>query len=145
MVSETGTQCPKILCISVPRVLRNTTYRRYRVFFAFGASLHTFRSPLLWHRFTPYASLFTLLFCGLTELLLWIQLVAEGSLSNQRALGVAITRARYNFVEGSVFGLRRAKGSVKSKENPSKNEGKVLQKRRRTRTNENIALRAGLN
>jgi len=83
-------------------------------------------------------------FLGLTEPLLWIQLVAEGSLSKRRALGVAITRARYNFVEGSAFGLRRAKGSVKSKENPSKNEEKVLQKRRRTRTNKNIALRAGL-
>ena len=87
---------------------------------------------------------FQKLMCGLTEPLLWIQLVAEGSLSFQRALGVAMAKARYNFVEGSAFGLRRAKGSVKSKENPSKNEGKVLQKRRRTRTNKNIALRAGL-
>ena len=43
------------------------------------------------------------LMCGLIEAFLWIQLVAEGSLSNQRALGVAITRARYNFVEGSVI------------------------------------------
>ena len=40
---------------------------------------------------------------GLTEAFLWIQLVAEGSLSSQRALGVAITSPRYNFVEGSVF------------------------------------------
>jgi len=39
----------------------------------------------------------------LTEPFLWIQLVAEGSLSKRRALGVAITSARYNNVEGSVF------------------------------------------
>jgi hypothetical protein len=55
-----------------------------------------------------------------------------------------MAKARYHFVEGSAFGLRRAKGSVKSKENTSKIKGKVLQKRRRTRTNKNIALRAGL-
>ena len=35
-------------------------------------------------------------------------------------------------VEGSPFGLRRAKGSVKSKENVSKIRGKVLKKRRGT-------------
>jgi hypothetical protein len=64
-------------------------------------------------------------FFGLTELLLWIQLVAEGSLSKRRAFGVAMAKARYHFVEGSAFGLRRAKGSVKSKENVSKSEGKV--------------------
>ena len=40
---------------------------------------------------------------GLTEPFLWIQLVAEGSLSNWRGLGVAITKARYNFIEGSAF------------------------------------------
>ena len=72
-------------------------------FFAFGALLHTFRSPLLWHRFTPHASLFTLLFWVLTEPLLWIQLVAEGSSSKRRALGVAMAKARYHFVEGSPF------------------------------------------
>ena len=54
--------------------------------------------------------------CGLTEPFLWIQLVAEGSAFRWRRLGVVITKARYNFVEGSLFGLRRAKGSVKSKE-----------------------------
>ena len=32
-----------------------------------------------------------------------VQLVAEGSLSNQRALGVAITSARHVNVEGSTF------------------------------------------
>ena len=32
--------------------------------------------------------------------------------------------ARYHFIEGSVFGLRRAKGSVKSKENVSEIKGK---------------------
>ena len=40
---------------------------------------------------------------GLADAELKVQLVAEGSLSNQRALGVAITKARYNFVEGSAF------------------------------------------
>ena len=40
---------------------------------------------------------------GLTEAFLWIQLVAEGSLSKRRALGVSITKARYIFVEGSAF------------------------------------------
>ena len=41
--------------------------------------------------------------CGLTEPLLWIQLVAEGSLSSQRAFGVAMAKARRDNVEGSVF------------------------------------------
>ena len=41
--------------------------------------------------------------CGLSETLLWIQLVAEGSSSQRRTLGVAMTKARYNFVEGSPF------------------------------------------
>jgi len=54
-----------------------------------------------------------------------VQLVAEGSLSKRRGLGVAITRARYNFVEGSAFGLRRAEGSVKSKERFSKIKGQI--------------------
>ena len=63
--------------------------------------------------------------CGYTEPLLWIQLVAEGSLSNQRALGVAITSPRRVNVEGTTIGLRRAKGSVKSKESFSIFEGKV--------------------
>ena len=61
--------------------------------------------------------------CGLTEALLWIQLVAEGSASKWRALGVAMAKARRDNVEGSVFGLRRAKGSVKSKESFSKTKG----------------------
>ncbi|MBQ2199102.1 MAG: hypothetical protein II415_02280 [Bacteroidaceae bacterium] len=42
-------------------------------------------------------------FWGLTEPFLWIQLVAEGSASTWRAFGVAMAKARYNFVEGSVF------------------------------------------
>ena len=54
--------------------------------------------------------------CGLTEPLLWIQLVAEGSASTWRAFGVAMAKARRVNVEGSAFGLRRAKGSVKSKD-----------------------------
>ena len=41
--------------------------------------------------------------CGLTEPILWIQLVAEGSSSTWRAFGVAMAKVRYNFVEGSVF------------------------------------------
>jgi hypothetical protein len=41
--------------------------------------------------------------CGLTEALLWIQLVAEGSASTWRALGVAMAKARRVNVEGSVF------------------------------------------
>jgi len=41
--------------------------------------------------------------CGLTEPFLWIQLVAEGSLSTWRALGVSITKARRVNVEGSAF------------------------------------------
>ena len=69
--------------------------------------------------------------CGLTNALLWIQLVAEGSLSKWRALGVAITRARYIFVEGSAFGLRRAKGSVNPKEKFSSIKGENLFNQRR--------------
>ncbi len=42
-------------------------------------------------------------FWRLTEPLLWIQLVAEGSLSFQRRLGVAMAKARYDFIEGSAF------------------------------------------
>ena len=42
-------------------------------------------------------------FLGLTEPLLWIQLVAERSPSNQRAFAVAITNLRYNFTEPSTF------------------------------------------
>ena len=40
---------------------------------------------------------------GLTEPLLWIQLVAEGSPSQRRAFGEAMTKARRVNVEGSVF------------------------------------------
>ncbi|MBQ2586111.1 MAG: hypothetical protein II570_04225, partial [Bacteroidaceae bacterium] len=40
---------------------------------------------------------------GLTEAFLWIQLVAEGSLSSWRALGVAMAKARRVNVEGSAF------------------------------------------
>ncbi len=41
--------------------------------------------------------------CGLTEPLLRIQLVAEGSSSTWRAFGVAMAKVRYHFVEGSAF------------------------------------------
>ncbi|MBQ2585718.1 MAG: hypothetical protein II570_02205, partial [Bacteroidaceae bacterium] len=44
----------------------------------------------------------------------------------------SLFKARRVNVEGSPFGLRRAKGSVKSKENVSKIRGKVLKKRRGT-------------
>ena len=63
--------------------------------------------------------------CGYTEAFLWIQLVAEGSLSTWRALGVAMAKARRVNVEGSAFGLRRAKGSVNAKETFSAIEGEV--------------------
>ena len=42
-------------------------------------------------------------FWGLTEPLLWIQLVAEGSLSQRRALGVAMPSLRHVNVESSMF------------------------------------------
>ena len=42
----------------------------------------------------------------------------------------SLCKARRVNVEGSTTGLRRAKGSVKSKENTSKIKGKVLKKRR---------------
>jgi len=61
--------------------------------------------------------------CGLTEPLLRIQLVAEGSLSKWRALGVAITRARRVNVEGSAFQLNQRNGSVKTKKNCSAIKG----------------------
>ena len=41
--------------------------------------------------------------CGFTEPFLWIQLVAEGSSSKRRALGVAMAKARRVNVEGSAF------------------------------------------
>ena len=40
----------------------------------------------------------------------------------------SLCKARRVNVEGSPFGLRRAKGSVKSKENTTKIKGKVLKK-----------------
>ena len=40
---------------------------------------------------------------------------AEGSLSKWRGLGVAITRARHHFVEGSASDLLRAEASVESR------------------------------
>ena len=42
-------------------------------------------------------------FLGLTEPLLWIQLVAEGSASTCRAFGVAMAKVRRVNVEGSAF------------------------------------------
>ena len=38
---------------------------------------------------------------------LGIQLVAEGSASNQRGLGIAITKVRHNNAEGSAFQLNQ--------------------------------------
>ena len=60
---------------------------------------------------------------GLTEPLLWIQLVAEGSASKWRALGVAITKARRVNVEGSPFQLNQRRDAVKSKERVRTFEG----------------------
>ena len=40
--------------------------------------------------------------CVLTEALIWIQLVAEGSSSTWRAFGVAMAKARKNNGEGSA-------------------------------------------
>ena len=54
-----------------------------------------------------------------------VQLVAEGSASTWRAFGVAMAKVRRVNAEGSAFGLRRAKGSVKSKEKASIFEGKI--------------------
>ena len=44
---------------------------------------------------------------GLTAAFLGIQLVAEGSASNQRGLGIAITKVRHNNAEGSAFQLNQ--------------------------------------
>ena len=46
---------------------------------------------------------FQKLIWGLTEPLLWIQLVAEGSASTWRAFGVAMAKVRRVNVEGSAF------------------------------------------
>ena len=46
---------------------------------------------------------FQKLILGLTEPLLWIQLVAEGSASTWRAFGVAMAKVRRVNVEGSAF------------------------------------------
>ena len=52
-----------------------------------------------------------------------VQLVAEGSASTWRAFGVAMAKVRRVNVEGSTIGLRRAKGSVKSKKKFSISKG----------------------
>ena len=52
--------------------------------------------------------------CGLTEPLLWIQLVAEGSASSWRTFGVAMAKVRRVNVEGSAFQLNQRKSSVQS-------------------------------
>ncbi|MBQ2200711.1 MAG: hypothetical protein II415_10470, partial [Bacteroidaceae bacterium] len=57
---------------------------------------------------------------GLTEPFLWIQLVAEGSSSTWRAFGVAMAKARYKNVEGSINQYIHRKGSVSSQERFSK-------------------------
>ena len=56
---------------------------------------------------------------GLTEALLWIQLVAEGSASTCRAFGVAMAKARRANVEGSVFQFNQRNALVWSKERVS--------------------------
>ena len=81
--------------------------------------------------------------CGLTEPLLWIQLVAEGSPSFQRALAVAITKARYNFVEGSAFQYNQRIESVESMERLASVERKVQYNRRRARKVKLSSLKMG--
>ena len=72
-------------------------------------TLHTSRFtffPPPWGswRGLPFIPLFSFTFFHTpTEALLWIQLVAEGSLSFQRRLGVAMAKARRDNVEGSAF------------------------------------------
>ena len=72
------------------------------------------KTTLLMHRFRGFSEVYLWIdrsaledflkrICGLTEPLLWIQLVAEGSLSQRRALGVSITSARRVNVESSTF------------------------------------------
>jgi len=72
----------------------------------------------------------------LTEAFLWIQLVAEGSLSKWRALGVAITRARRVNVEGSAIQFNQRRDAVKSEENVRTFEEECQCNRRRTQKQE---------
>ena len=61
---------------------------------------------------------------GLTDAFLWIQLVAERSLSFKRGLGVNQARARLKNAEGSVIQYNRSNNSVESKENVGTSKGK---------------------
>ena len=78
--------------------LHSPLFTLHSPLFSFHFSLSTFFPP-------PWGSWRWLEgdFCGLTEPLLWIQLVAERSLSSQRAFGVAMASARRDNVEGSTF------------------------------------------
>ena len=62
---------------------------------------------------------------GLTELFLWIQLVAEGSPSKRRALGVAMAKVRRVNVEGSAFQFIHRKSSLSSQKRFVDFAGKV--------------------
>ena len=68
----------------------------------FSSSSNSF-TPLLRRDFERICENLLTHFRGLTEPLLWIQLVAEGSPSQRRTFGVAMTKARRVNVEGSVF------------------------------------------
>ena len=59
---------------------------------------------------------------GFDETFFYVQLVAEGSASNRRGLGVAIARARRNYVEGSTVLFNQMNDSVSPMENVSKIE-----------------------
>ena len=56
---------------------------------------------------------------GFTEAFFWIQLVAEGSLSNRRAFGVSMAKVRQVNVEGSAFQLNQMIVSAQSKKSIS--------------------------
>ena len=59
--------------------------------------------------------LLMLCMCELSEAFLWIQLVAEGSLSKRRRFGVAITSLRRVNVEGSAVQHNQMNDLVQSK------------------------------
>ena len=58
-------------------------------------------------------------FRGLSEAFFCVQLVAEGSLSNRRAFGVAMAKVRHNNAERSAFQLNQRNDLVLSNENAS--------------------------
>jgi len=77
-------------------------YQRLCIFLNFRKCFRGFTEPLARRKPNASEDCQRRLF-GLIESFLWIQLVAEGSLSKWRALGVAMTKARRVNVEGSMF------------------------------------------